>query len=98
MLQSAYRCNAPLHSHGLTGRFMSSTASLSELVRRLRTGDDTLADELFQRYARRLIGLARTHLDSHLRQKVDPEDVVQSVYKSFFRRLEAEQVEALNWD
>ncbi len=77
---------------------MDSAASLSELVRRLRKGDDALADELFQRYARRLIGLARTHLDSHLRQKVDPEDVVQSVYKSFFRRLETEQVEAITWD
>src|SRR5688572_26480006 len=77
---------------------MASSASLSELVRRLRKGDDTLASELFQRYARRLIGLARSHLDSQLRQKVDPEDVVQSVYKSLFRRLETEQVEAPNWD
>jgi RNA polymerase sigma-70 factor (ECF subfamily) len=77
---------------------MDSSASLSELVRRLRAGDDALAGEMFQRYARRLIGLARSHLDSHLRQKVDPEDVVQSVYKSFFRRLEAEKVEVLTWD
>src|SRR5437660_12419450 len=77
---------------------MNPSASLSELVRRLRTGDDTLANELFQRFARRLIGLARSHLDSHLRQKVDPEDVVQSVYKSFFRRLEAEQIETPSWD
>jgi hypothetical protein len=42
--------------------------------------------------------LARTHLDGKLRQKVDPEDVVQSVYKSFFRRLEADQVEMIDWD
>ena len=77
---------------------MDSSASLSELVRRLRAGDDALAGEMFQRYARRLIGLARSHLDSHLRQKVDPEDVVQSVYKSFFRRLEAAQLEVLTWD
>ena len=77
---------------------MDSQDSFSELIRRLRTGDDAVADEMFQRYARRLIGLARTHLDGRLRQKVDPEDVVQSVYKSFFRRLEAEQLEVINWD
>jgi RNA polymerase sigma-70 factor (ECF subfamily) len=78
--------------------FMDSTDSFVDLVRRLKTGDDALVNELFQRYARRLIGLARTHLDGKLRQKVDPEDVVQSVYKSFFRRLEADQVEMIDWD
>lgn len=77
---------------------MDSTDSFADLVRRLKAGDDALANELFQRYARRLIGLARTHLDGKLRQKVDPEDVVQSVYKSFFRRLEADQVEMVDWD
>jgi RNA polymerase sigma-70 factor (ECF subfamily) len=77
---------------------MESTDSFADLVRRLKTGDDALANELFQRYARRLIGLARTHLDAKLRQKVDPEDVVQSVYKSFFRRLEADQVEMVDWE
>ena len=34
----------------------------------------------------RLIGLARCHLDARLQNKVDPEDVVQSAYKSFFLR------------
>ena len=41
---------------------------------------------LFEQFSRRLIGLARTQLDVRLKHKVDPEDVVQSVYKSFFRR------------
>ena len=77
---------------------MTSSASLSELVRRLRQGDDTFANELFARFARRLIGLARTHLDRRMQQKVDPEDVVQSVYRSFFRRLDAEQIETPSWD
>jgi RNA polymerase sigma-70 factor (ECF subfamily) len=49
-------------------------------------GADNVGRELFGRFAQRLIGLARLHLDARLRNKVDPEDVVQSVYKSFFRR------------
>jgi len=77
---------------------MDQSDSFCELVRKLRGGDDALASEMFQRYAKRLIGLARTRLDDRMKQKVDPEDVVQSVYKSFFRLLEAEQVEVLNWD
>lgn len=80
-----------------TGDFMDSEP-LSQLVRRLRQGDDTLANELFARFARRLIGLARIHLDARMRQKVDPEDVVQSVYKSFFRRLDAKEIDVSNWD
>ena len=39
-----------------------------------------------ERFSRRLIGLARVHLGGRLRQKVDPEDVVQSAYKSFLGR------------
>lgn len=77
---------------------MDSNDSFAEFVRRLKTGDDGLVNELFQRYACRLIGLARNHLDAKLRQKVDPEDVVQSVYKSFFRKLEADQVDMIDWD
>jgi RNA polymerase sigma-70 factor (ECF subfamily) len=51
------------------------------------TGDRSdPAGDLFQRFARRLIGLARTHVDARLRHKIDPEDVVQSVYKSFLLR------------
>ena len=40
----------------------------------------------FDRYRFRLIGLARIHLGSRLRRKVDPEDVVQSAYKSLLIR------------
>jgi RNA polymerase sigma-70 factor (ECF subfamily) len=48
----------------------------------------------FQRFTLRLVGLARKHLDTQLRHKIDPEDVVQSVYKSFFLRYgEGELVE-----
>lgn len=40
----------------------------------------------FERFTRRLVGLARNHLDARLQHKIDPEDVVQSAYKSFFLR------------
>jgi RNA polymerase sigma-70 factor (ECF subfamily) len=44
------------------------------------------ADGVLARYTRRLIGLARAHLDARLRHRVEAEDVVQSAYKSFFLR------------
>jgi RNA polymerase sigma-70 factor (ECF subfamily) len=65
---------------------------------RLRAGDQPAAAEVFHRFAERLIALARTRLDHRLRQKVDPEDILQSVYKSFFRRHRQGAFELAGWD
>jgi RNA polymerase sigma-70 factor (ECF subfamily) len=54
------------------------------LVARWRAGDQQAAAELFRRYANRLIALARSRLPAKLVHRVDPEDVVQSVYRSFY--------------
>jgi RNA polymerase sigma-70 factor (ECF subfamily) len=53
---------------------------------------------IFERFTRRLIGLARTQLDGRLRHKVDPEEVVQSAYKSFFLRYGEGALAAEGWD
>jgi RNA polymerase sigma-70 factor (ECF subfamily) len=46
------------------------------------------ADELFARYAERLARLAERHLNPRLSGRVDGEDVVQSAFRTFFRRQE----------
>ena len=51
---------------------------------RWRAGDQAAAAELFERYADRLIALARSRLSAKVACRVDPEDVVQSAYRSFF--------------
>jgi RNA polymerase sigma factor (sigma-70 family) len=63
---------------------MSPLDSFASLMGRLKAGEDAAAREVFERFAHRLMGLARKSLDGRLLQKVDPEDVVQSAYKSFF--------------
>lgn len=72
--------------------------SFAEFLSRLRARDDAAANELFQRFARQLIVLARRRFEGGLRHKVDPEDVVQSAYKSFFARYTAANLQAVNWD
>lgn len=62
---------------------MADEASV-ELVARWRAGDQQAAEELFRRFAERLMALARSRLSARLARHVDPEDVVQSVYRSFF--------------
>lgn len=77
---------------------MEESKSFDGLCSGLRAGDSDSARELFTRFATRLVALARSRLDTRLRQKVDPEDVVQSVYKSFFIRAADGQFEFDNWD
>ena len=62
------------------------------------SGEDEAANQVFLRFARRLVGLARGHLDTRLAAKVDPEDVVQSAYKSFFVRHRRGELEVGSWD
>ncbi len=59
------------------------------LVSRWRAGDQDAAKELFDRYASRLVALARKQISQRLASRVDPEDVVQSVFRSFFGRVKA---------
>jgi RNA polymerase sigma-70 factor (ECF subfamily) len=66
---------------------------------KLRAGQNEAAAQVFNRFATRLIQLARKQLDPQVRQKVDPEDVMQSVFRSFFVRNAAGQLgEFETWD
>jgi RNA polymerase sigma factor (sigma-70 family) len=63
------------------------------LVARWRAGDQQAAAELFRRYVTRLTALARSRLSAQLAGRVDPEDVVQSVYRCFFADARAGRYE-----
>lgn len=56
------------------------------LVRRLQTGNEDAATQLYLRYARRLHALARANTSPALAARVDADDIVQSVFRTFFRR------------
>ena len=72
--------------------------SFADLMARLRTGDPDAATQVFRQFQARLIALARSRLSAALRQKEDPEDVIQSVFKSFFGRHAAGQFEVESRD
>lgn len=53
----------------------------------LVAGEPWYEQQVVDRYTFDLLKLARQRLPDGIRRRVDPEDVVQSVYRSFFRRL-----------
>lgn len=57
-------------------------------LRRVLAREADSERELLEHFSRRLMELARRQLPIRVQRRVDPEDVVQSVYRSFFRRLE----------
>lgn len=61
------------------------------LLRRFRQGKEDAATALYLRYAKRLRGLAVRQVSPDLSRRIDPDDIVQSVFRTFFRRAAAGQ-------
>ncbi len=55
---------------------------------RLEAGDSDATKKLFDDYSRKLIQLAANNIHPALLKRFDGEDVVQSVFRSFYRRQE----------
>jgi RNA polymerase sigma-70 factor (ECF subfamily) len=65
---------------------MSAADQITMLFDRLRAGDPQAAEKLYACYSERLTHLARQHLSRKISGRIDSEDVVQSVFRTFFRR------------
>lgn len=70
----------------MKGRTLSDQEDSVELLARWREGDEGAATQLFERYVNRLVRLAKSRLSERMQRRVEPEDVVQSAYRSFFRK------------
>lgn len=65
---------------------MGATEDFLAVMAKLRGGDPDAAAEIVRRFVRRLTALASKQFEAGLRDRADPEGVVQSVYRSFFAR------------
>ena len=68
---------------------MPSAGDVTGWLRQLEAGDREAAQPLWERYFRRLVGLARARLQRMPRTAVDEEDVALSAFDSFCRGAEA---------
>jgi DNA-directed RNA polymerase specialized sigma24 family protein len=68
---------------------MASDGSVTCWLGQLQAGDPAAAQRLWERYFRRLVGLARKRLRNAPRRVADEEDVALSAFDSFCRNAEA---------
>jgi RNA polymerase sigma-70 factor (ECF subfamily) len=62
-------------------------ASDHSLLARYRGGQEDAATQLYLRYARRLRALVRARVSPQLARRIEPDDIVQSVFRRFFRQV-----------
>src|SRR5437016_761118 len=77
---------------------MPGDSSFQTVQAQLVARDENAAAQVVQRFMRRLLGLVSQHLGSLTQRKVEPADVVQSVFKSFFLRQRDGQFALDSWD
>jgi RNA polymerase sigma factor (sigma-70 family) len=65
---------------------MDETDPVADWIRRWCAGDQQAAELLFERYAARLTHVAEQHLSRKVAARESGDDVVQSVFRTFFRR------------
>lgn len=83
----------------MTNSDHKSVASDASLLHRFQLGTDgDAATELYLRYAHRLRALASAQTSDDLAQRVDPDDIVQSVFRTFFRRAAAGEYDVPDGD
>ena len=75
--------NAEADDRGRHGEDVSDRS----LLNRYRTGEQDAATQIYQRYAERLEALVSSQTAADLKTRFDPEDVVQSVFRTLFRRV-----------
>jgi RNA polymerase sigma-70 factor (ECF subfamily) len=65
---------------------MSDSSSQSSLFKRLKTGNSSAANQVDHQYRSKLCQLVERKMNQRFKRREDPEDVVQSAFRSFYRR------------
>jgi RNA polymerase sigma-70 factor (ECF subfamily) len=77
---------------------MTANDSFVALMQRFRSDEDAAVRDVFRRFTRQLLALTRRQFEQRLAHRIDPEDVVQSAFKSFFVRYREGQFQIGDWN
>ena len=67
--------------------------SVEAFVNSLRQGDPAASRAVFDQYVDKMVAMARKRISQRLASRIDAEDVVQSVFRTFFHRTKEGQFE-----
>ena len=67
------------------------TKSLATMLSRLKSGDESAASEILERYESQVRLVVRRFLPRVLRSRFDSQDIMQSVWRSFFQKVREEK-------
>ena len=83
---------------GIDSESTESSPELQAILENIKNGSGDAANELHQRFVDRLVRLASTRINRRFRSKIEPEEIVQSVFASFFRRHEQGEFTFDGWN
>jgi len=70
---------------------MAETTDDRELALDIQAGSESAAKELFDKYCERLMRLAKRRIGQRMASRFDPDDVVQSAFRTFFKRVKNDE-------
>lgn len=62
-----------------------------DLIAAYKAGSESAARKLFDRYCEKLMRLAQRRIGPRMASRIDPEDAVQSAFRTFFDRVKNDQ-------
>ena len=62
-----------------------------DLVSDFQAGSESAARDLFDKYCERLMKLAKRRIGQRMASRFDPEDVIQSAFRTFFTRVKNDE-------
>ena len=72
---------------------MTESRAFSDLLNDLRAGDEQAACQIVDQHTDALVAVARRQMGAKLARRVDPEDIIQSTYRSLFVRMQQGEYE-----
>ena len=82
----------------MAGIDRNTTQTLSAILTDARQGVGCAAAQIHQEFVDSLVRLASRRINNRFRSKISPEEIVQSVFASFFRRNNNEDYILDDWD
>ncbi len=73
-------------------------SQISEIIGGAQLGDSLAESEIHQKFVDRLVRLASQRINDRFQSKIAPEEIVQSVFASFFRRHRGGEFELEDWN